>query len=203
MAQKSVAKFKQKSPCGLKNDIRSLVNFHVSSWKSENLDFDWIRLSKAYKYLDKKVQKSYLSWHWRVIQSLKKNWLLVPKMTWGIWWILMRAVANLEICTLMYYFCQQHIKFLPKKCGIIISHGTEKDLNFEEKLTFYLKNDMRNLVNSAVENLHLDGLLLWKVCNVWANKDTEELCCEKWLMFSKMTLVVWWFYTQVVESNVR
>ena len=37
----------------------------------------------------------------------------------------------------------------------------KKDLNFEEKLTFYLKNDMRNLVNSEnPENLHFDGLLL-------------------------------------------
>ena len=106
MTLKGVAKFKRKLTCGLKNDIRNLVNFYVSSWKSKNWHFDWIRLSKAYKYLDEKVQKSYVSWHWRVMQSLKKNWLLVPKMKWGIWWILMREVASLEICTLMYYFCQ-------------------------------------------------------------------------------------------------
>ena len=65
----------------------------------------------------------------------------------------------------------------------------KKDLNFEEKVTFYLKNDMRILVNWAVEkseNLHFDGLLLCKVCSDWANKDTEELCCEKWLMVLKM-----------------
>ena len=43
MTQKGVAKFKRKLPCGLKNDIRNLVNFHASSWKSENLHFDWIR----------------------------------------------------------------------------------------------------------------------------------------------------------------
>ena len=98
--------FKWKLTCGLKNDFKNLVNFHASSWKYENLHFDWIRLSKAYKYLDEKVQKSYISWHWRVMQSLKKTWLLVPKMTWEIWWILMRAVASLEICTLMCYFCQ-------------------------------------------------------------------------------------------------
>ena len=103
---KGVAKFKWKLTCGLKNDIRNLVNFHASSWKSENLHFDWIRLSKAYKYLDEKVQKSYVSWHWRVMQNSKKNWLLAPKMIWGIWWILMRAVASLEICSLMYYCCQ-------------------------------------------------------------------------------------------------
>ena len=85
---------------------RNLVNFHASSWKSENLHFDWIHLSKAYKYLDEKVQRSYVSWHWRAMQSLKKNWLLVPKMTWGNWWILMPAVASLEVCNLMHYFCQ-------------------------------------------------------------------------------------------------
>ena len=56
----------------------------------------------------------------------------------------------------------------------MISHGTETRSKLWRKTDFYLKNDMRNLVNWAVENLHLDGLLLLKVCNVWANKDTEE-----------------------------
>ena len=31
----------------------------------------------------------------------KKNWHLVAKTTWGIWWILMWAVASLEISVLM------------------------------------------------------------------------------------------------------
>ena len=62
-----VAKFKQKLTCGLKNDIRNLVNFYASSWKSKNWHFDWIRLSKVYKYLDENVQKSYVSWNWRVM----------------------------------------------------------------------------------------------------------------------------------------
>ena len=106
MTLKGDAKFKGKLTCGLKNNFRNLLNFHASSWKSGNLHFDGLLLSKAYKDLDEKVQKSYVSWHWRVMQSLKKNWLLVPKMTWGIWWILMRAVASLKICTLMCYFCQ-------------------------------------------------------------------------------------------------
>ena len=37
----------------------------------------------------------------------------------------------------------------------------KKDPNFEVKLTFYLKNDMRNLVSSGKsENLHFVGILL-------------------------------------------
>ena len=58
MTLKGDAKFKGKLICGLKKDVRNLVNFYASSQKSENLHFDRILLSKAYKDLDEKVQKS-------------------------------------------------------------------------------------------------------------------------------------------------
>ena len=58
MTLKDDAKVKGKLICGLKKEIRNLVNFHDSSRKSENLLFDRILLSKAYKDLDEKVQKS-------------------------------------------------------------------------------------------------------------------------------------------------
>ena len=61
MTLKGDAKFKGKLARGLKNDIRNLVNFHASSQKSENLHFYWLLLLKAYKVLDEKVQKSYVS----------------------------------------------------------------------------------------------------------------------------------------------
>ena len=81
----------------------SWVNCNVSSGKSENLHFHVLLLSLAYKDSAKKLQKSYLSWHWRVIQTLKKNYFFVWKMTSEIWWILTRAVENLKIGTLMGY----------------------------------------------------------------------------------------------------
>ena len=102
---KGVAKFKGKLTCGSKNDIRSLVSFHVSSRESENLNFDRTLFSKAYKDQDEQVQKSYFSWHWRVMQSFKNNWLLSSKMSWGIWWIFMGVVGSMKIWTLMCYFC--------------------------------------------------------------------------------------------------
>ena len=58
MTLKGDAKFKGKLTCGLKNDLRNLVNFHESSRKSGNLHFDGLLLSKPYKNLDEKVQKS-------------------------------------------------------------------------------------------------------------------------------------------------
>ena len=41
--------------------------------KSLKIALRWLILSEAYKVLDEKVQKSYVSWHWRVLQSLKEG----------------------------------------------------------------------------------------------------------------------------------
>ena len=56
---------------------------------------------------------SYVSWQWRMMQNLKRNWLVSSKWTWGI----------------------------------------------QGNLTWALKN---------LKNFHFNGLLLTKVCNVWA-----------------------------------
>ena len=59
MTLKGDSVFKEKLTSGLKNDIRNLVHFHVSSRKPENLHFDGLVLPKAYKVLDEKVQTSF------------------------------------------------------------------------------------------------------------------------------------------------
>ena len=69
MTLKSDAKFEEKLTLGSKKGIKNLMNFNVSSSKSENLHFDVLLLSIAYKVSAKKVTKNYLSWHWRVIQT--------------------------------------------------------------------------------------------------------------------------------------
>ena len=126
MTQKGDVKLKGKLARCLKNFIRNLVNFHASCQKSKNLHFDGRLLSKVYKVLDEKVQKSCVSWHWRVMQNLKKNWLLVPKMTRRIWRILKRAVASLKNCTLMCYFCWKYVIFDPKRYRRVMCHNTEE-----------------------------------------------------------------------------
>ena len=39
----------------------------------KNLHFDWSLSCKVYNVWPKKVQRSYLSWHWSDMQNLKKN----------------------------------------------------------------------------------------------------------------------------------
>ena len=75
----------------------------------------------------------------------------------------------------------------------------KKDPNFEEKMTFCLKNDMSNLVNFTASS----GLLFKKVCNVCAKKIQSSFFVKNWLMVVKMASVSWWIFTQVVESAVR
>ena len=69
-----------------------------------NLDFNWLLLNKVYNVWAKKLQRSCVSWNWRVMQNLKKNWLAVRKMTWGIWQIFTRALESLKIGTSMGSF---------------------------------------------------------------------------------------------------
>ena len=61
MTLESGAKIEEKLSHGFKNDMTNLLNFNASSGKSENLHFDVLLLSIAYKVSAKKVQKSYLS----------------------------------------------------------------------------------------------------------------------------------------------
>ena len=63
MTLESDAKFEEKLAHGFKNDMTNLVNFNASSGKSENLHFDVLLLSIAYKVSAKTFQKSFISWY--------------------------------------------------------------------------------------------------------------------------------------------
>ena len=47
MTLKSDAKFEEKLTCGFENDMNNLANFHQSTRKCQNWDFDGILLSKV------------------------------------------------------------------------------------------------------------------------------------------------------------
>ena len=66
--------------------LESLKYFH----------FNGLYLSKVYIFLAKRVRRSYVSWHWRMIQNLERNWLVDSKLTLGIWQILTRALEILK-----------------------------------------------------------------------------------------------------------
>ena len=96
MTWKSDAKFEEKLTCCLGNDMRNLANFHKSTWKCQNWNFDGILLPKGENVWPENLQRTYVSWQWKMIQKLKRNWLVVLKLTWGTLQILTRALISLK-----------------------------------------------------------------------------------------------------------
>ena len=48
MTIKNDAKFEEELTCQFKIDMRNLTNFELSTWKSQNLHFNWLLLTKVY-----------------------------------------------------------------------------------------------------------------------------------------------------------
>ena len=115
--------FQQKEP---------LAKFHVSSRMSDNLHFDGLLLlSKSYNVSAKKVEKmKYLSCHWRVIQSFKKDWLLVSNMT-RIWWIFTQPIKSLKISFRWALFVQSIKGLNYKNTGRFSFMTLNSDAKFE------------------------------------------------------------------------
>ena len=135
MTLKIDVKFEEKLICCFKNDLFQ-----------KHLHFHWFLLCKVFKVWPKKVQRSYLSWQQRVIQNLKKNWLVVWKMKWGIWQIFTRVLESLKIGSLMGYLKSRKsmsLKFTKELCVMTMKN----DAKYGEESTCRFKIDMRNLTN--------------------------------------------------------
>ena len=145
IAMKIDAKCGGKLICCFKND-ENFVNFHLRIRNSQNFYFQWFLLCKVYKTWPKKLQRSYILWHWRVMQIWKTGlwfwkwhdkygrfspeYLKVSEL--GIWWdpfIQSRKYSSLN--------------FTEELCVMTMKN----DVKFEEELTCRFKIDMRNLTN--------------------------------------------------------
>ena len=81
MAIKNDAKFEEELTSRFKIDT---ANWQILTRALEclkNLHFDGLLLTKVYNVWANKVQKSYVWWHWRLMQNFKENWLVHSKMT--------------------------------------------------------------------------------------------------------------------------
>ena len=95
--------------------IWQILTWALESFKKNH--FNRLFLSKVYIVWAKKVQRSYLSWHWRVIQNLETNRLVVLKLTWGIWQNFTRALESVKIGIWWDPFVQSR-KFMSLKFNV-------------------------------------------------------------------------------------
>ena len=146
-----------------------MANFHQSTCKSQNGDFDGILLSKVENIWAYNLQGSYVSWESRMTQKLKRNWLLSSKLAWTIWRILIQALKNLKILhfnglTLMGCLWSKYIMFDPKKYKGVIFDSTEYWCKIWRKTDFFFQKWYEEFGKFSPEtwkpqNFDFDGIL--------------------------------------------
>ena len=123
--------------------------WQIFAWKSPNWDLclqNAILLSKVENVWA--LQGSYVSSQWRVMQKLKRNWLVSSKLTWGIWQILTWALKNLKNLHFNGLLLNKVYNFWAKRSiGEFCLMALKTDATSEGKLTCAFKIDMRNLAN--------------------------------------------------------
>ena len=175
----------------------------------KNFSFNGLLLSKVYIVGAKKVQRSYLSWHWRVMQNLKRNWLVFSKLTWGIWLILMWAFESLKICTWWVPFVESIYNFRWKSTEELSFMTLERNRLAVSKLTRRIWKILSWALES-LKNFHFNGLLLSKVYIVWAKTVQRSYLSwhwramrnlkRNWLVVSKLTWEIWQILTRALGS---
>ena len=122
--------------------------FSPNHSKVQKPPFDGLILSKVYEVWPKRMERSYLSWHWTVIQNLNKPWPCCSKNGIRNWVNFHYSTQSLKI---LYWWALFHMKL-------------KGDAKFTGKLTCGFKNNIRKLVNFYVSsrkpgNLHFDELI--------------------------------------------
>ena len=144
-----------------------MVNFHRSTWKSQNWDSDGILFFKVEN----------VSWQWRMIQNLRRIWLAFSKLTHGIWWMLTQApesLKNLHFNGIFLIKASYSILLELKKSTDELCLMTLKiDAKFERKLTCAFKNNMRNLWN-FYRLRNSDLILESKMVELYLNKNSKQ-----------------------------
>ena len=127
---------------------------------SPNLYFHRLLLLKVYKISPKKVRSSYVSWHWSVMQNLKKNQFVLSKMT-RIWWILIRALKISKICTSISPFHAKYRTFNLEMYRVVIFHDTEESCKIWRKIDLWFGKWHEEYDKISPEHLDVSKLGLW------------------------------------------
>ena len=93
-----------------------------------------------------------MSWQWKTMQNLERNWLVGSKLTWRIWRILTRAQKILKICTLVGCFWPNYIIFELKKVQ-----------------RSYIWRHWR-LMQNLKENLLVLSKMTWRIWQIFVHK---------------------------------
>ena len=131
--------------------------------------------TKVYNVWVKKVQRSYVWWQWILIKNLKKNWLFLSKLTWGIWETFTRTLESLKIGNLIGFFYPKWKMSELKIYKKFFCHDIKNDAKLEVEFTFVSKLTwgLWWILAWALENLNnllFNGMPLTKLYYVRVKK---------------------------------
>ena len=118
---------------------------------------------KSYKVSAKKVQRSYLSRHWSVMQSLKKNWLVVSNMIWRTWWIFTHPLKSPKVSLRWANFIQSIWGLSYKNTEELSFMTLNNDAKFEKTLTLRFQKWYEELGEFLLEHLKVWKIVQWSV----------------------------------------
>ena len=143
-----------------------------------------------------------MSWQWRMIQKLKRNWLVILKLTWGDSQILTRVLESLKNLFQLAP-CDRRIDFfeLQKYKGVIF-RDTEEICKFWRKSDLWFERRLEKFGKSSPEHLKVSKVGLWwdpfvqsrkgitlkftNSCLSWQWRIIQNLK-RNWLFISKLT----------------
>ena len=161
------------------------------------LNIDWSFLCKVNITWPTKVQTSYLSWNWRVMQNLNKNWLVVWKMTWEKFGKFSSEHSKVSKLRLWWYRFLQRRKCMNLKfTGYLCVMTMENDAQFEEEFTRQFKTDTRNLTNFHPS---LQKSQKFARIYVWWHWILMQNLKENWLVLSGMSWWIWQIFTRALK----
>ena len=168
------------------------------------------------KRYELKIQRNHLSWLWRTTQNLKRKWLVISKLTWGIWQILTWALESLKSSILMCSFWVKYILFELKKVQrSYLSWNWRGMQNLERNRLVISKLawGIWQILTWALKSLktfHFNSLLLSKIYITWTKKEERSYFAwhwrvmqnlkKNWFIAWKMTWGIWQIFTKALES---
>ena len=156
MILKSDAEFEGNPTCGLENDMRP------EYLRVSKLGLSWDPFVQSRKCMSLKFTEELCVMIMKNDTKLKRGWLAVLKLTWGIWQILTRALESLKKkCVLMSFVWPKYVMFELKKYKWVIFKDIEEWCKIWRKTDLEFEKWHQIFSKFSPDHLKISKLGLW------------------------------------------
>ena len=136
-----------------------------------------------------------MSWQWRMIQKLKRNWLVVLKLTWGFSQILTQAPESLKNSSVLIgCLWPKYIIFELQKYIEVIFHDTEEWCKIWRKNEIWFEKWHEKFDKFSPKHLKVSKLGLWWDPSVQSRrgmtlKFSQDMSQELYVTFQELCVM--------------